>query len=71
MPWLVDEMAVAPESIYDIALKIPGVINCHDIASRGVVGRQVFIEMHLIVEARDVKTAHVKILGSKDARVYL
>lgn len=39
-------------------MKIPCVINCHDIASRGVVGRQVFIEMHLIVEAKDVKTAH-------------
>ena len=58
LPWLVDEMAVAPETIYDIALKVPGVINCHDIASRGVVGRQVFIEMHLIVDAKDVETAH-------------
>jgi divalent metal cation (Fe/Co/Zn/Cd) transporter len=34
------------------------VLNCHDIASRGVVGRQVFIEMHLIVDAKDVETAH-------------
>jgi divalent metal cation (Fe/Co/Zn/Cd) transporter len=34
------------------------VINCHEIASRGVVGRQVFIEMHLIVDAPDVETAH-------------
>ncbi|MGB3640152.1 MAG: cation diffusion facilitator family transporter [Rivularia sp. (in: cyanobacteria)] len=58
LPWLVDEMAVAPETIYDIALKVPGVINCHNIASRGVVGRQVFIEMHLIVDAKDVETAH-------------
>ncbi|AFY56643.1 cation diffusion facilitator family transporter [Rivularia sp. PCC 7116] len=58
LPWLVDEMAIAPETINDIALKVPGVINCHDIASRGVIGRQVFIEMHLIVAARDVKTAH-------------
>ncbi|MBD0304214.1 MAG: cation-efflux pump, partial [Tolypothrix sp. T3-bin4] len=37
----------------------PGVINCHDIASRGVLGRQVFIEMHLIVDAPDVETAHL------------
>ncbi len=58
LPWLVDEMAIAPETIYDIALKVPGVINCHDIASRGVIGRQIFIEMHLIVEAKDVETAH-------------
>ncbi|OUL22208.1 cation diffusion facilitator family transporter [Nostoc sp. 106C] len=58
LPSLVDEMAIAPEAIHAIALSVPGVINCHDIASRGVLGRQVFIEMHLIVNAADVETAH-------------
>ena len=58
LPWLVDEIAIAPEAIHAIALSVPGVINCHDIASRGVVGRQTFIEMHLIVGAKDVETAH-------------
>jgi cation diffusion facilitator family transporter len=58
LPLLVDQMAIAPETIHDIAISVPGVINCHDIASRGVVGRQVFIEMHLIVDAPDVETAH-------------
>ena len=58
LPWLVDQMAIAPETIHAIAVSIPGVINCHDIASRGVIGRQVFIEMHLIVDAPDVETAH-------------
>lgn len=58
LPWLVDEMAVAPEAIHAIAMAVPGVLNCHDIASRGVVGRQIFIEMHLIVNAKDVETAH-------------
>jgi cation diffusion facilitator family transporter len=58
LPWLVDEMAIAPEAIYDIVLSVPGVLNCHDIASRGVLGRQVFIEMHLIVDSPDVETAH-------------
>jgi cation diffusion facilitator family transporter len=58
LPWLVDEMAIAPEAIHAIALSVPGVINCHDIASRGVLGRQIFIEMHLIVDASDVETAH-------------
>jgi cation diffusion facilitator family transporter len=58
LPWLVDQMAIAPEIIHAIATAVPGVINCHDIASRGVVGRQVFIEMHLIVNAPDVETAH-------------
>jgi cation diffusion facilitator family transporter len=58
LPWLIDEMAVAPEEIHDLVLGVPGVVNCHDIASRGALGRQVFMEMHLIVEAEDVRTAH-------------
>ena len=65
LPWLVDEMAIlyegsanAPEVIHAIAIDVPGVVNCHSIASRGVVGRQVFIEMHTIVDAVDVETAH-------------
>ncbi len=58
LPWLVDEMAIAPEAIHQLVMEVPGVINCHDIASRGLVGRQVFIEMHLIVAATDVETAH-------------
>ncbi|ERN40918.1 cation diffusion facilitator family transporter [Rubidibacter lacunae KORDI 51-2] len=58
LPWLVDEIAIAPEAIDAIAMQVPGVINCHDIASRGVLGRQVFVEMHMVVAARDVETAH-------------
>jgi cation diffusion facilitator family transporter len=58
LPWLVDEMAIAPEEIQKLAMQVPGVINCHDIASRGLVGRQVFIEMHMIVDAKEVETAH-------------
>lgn len=58
LPWLVDEMAIAPEAIHSIVMKVPGVLNCHSIASRGIVGRQAFIEMHLIVDAADVETAH-------------
>jgi divalent metal cation (Fe/Co/Zn/Cd) transporter len=58
LPWLVDQVAIAPETIQAIVMQVPGVINCHDIASRGVLGRQAFIEMHLIVDAKDVETAH-------------
>jgi cation diffusion facilitator family transporter len=58
LPILVDEAAIAPEEIAAIATSVPGVINCHDIASRGVVGQQVFIEMHMIVAPQDVETAH-------------
>ncbi|MEP0868472.1 cation diffusion facilitator family transporter [Trichocoleus desertorum AS-A10] len=68
LPWLVDEMAIAPEAIHAIAAQVPGVINCHSIASRGVLGRQVFIEMHLIVDATDVETAH-QITEALEARL--
>ena len=68
LPWLVDEIAIAPEAIHRIVMDVPGVINCHDIASRGLLGRQVFIEMHLIVEAKDVETAH-KITEQVEARL--
>jgi cation diffusion facilitator family transporter len=59
LPTLVDEMAIAPEAVEEIARTVEGVINCHDIATRGVVGRQVFIEMHMIVSATDVESAHL------------
>lgn len=68
LPWLVDEMAVAPEAIQAIAMQVPGVLNCHDIASRGVLGRQIFIEMHMIVDAEDVETAH-RITEEVEARL--
>lgn len=58
LPWLVDEMAIAPEAIYAMVMQVPGVQNCHSIASRGIVGRQTFIEMHLIVNVPDVETSH-------------
>ena len=58
LPWLVDEIAIAPEAIHSLVMTIPGVINCHDIASRGLLGRQVFIEMHLVVDTGDVERAH-------------
>jgi len=58
LPQLVDEMAIAPEEIHQLVLSVAGVLNCHDVASRGVVGQQVFIEMHLIVSPSNVVEAH-------------
>ncbi len=68
LPSLVDEMAIAPETISAIALSVPGAVNCHNIASRGVLGRQVFIEMHMVVEAKDVENAH-RITEEVEARL--
>lgn len=58
LPWLVDEMAIAPEAIHNAVINVPGVLNCHDIASRGLLGRQTFIEMHLVVDSDSVEVAH-------------
>ncbi|MEB3276156.1 MAG: cation transporter [Cyanobacteriota bacterium] len=58
LPWLLDQIALAPEAIHQVAMAVPGVLNCHDIASRGVRGQQVFIDMHMVVEATDLVTAH-------------
>lgn len=58
LPWLVDEMAIAPEAIHTQVMEIPGVVNCHSIASRGLLGRQVFIDMHLVVKPTSVEAAH-------------
>lgn len=58
LPWLVDEMAIAPEAIHKQVMQVPGVVNCHSIASRGLLGRQVFIDMHLVVQPTDLRAAH-------------
>jgi cation diffusion facilitator family transporter len=58
LPWLVDEMAIAPEAIHAQVMQVPGVLNCHSIASRGLLGRQVFIDMHLVVKPTTVEAAH-------------
>ncbi len=58
LPQLIDQVAVDPEAIRAVAMGVPGVLNCHAIASRGVVGDQVFMELHLVVDATDLATAH-------------
>lgn len=58
LPWLVDATAIAPEAVQKLALAVPGVVDCHDVTSRGLIGRQVFVEMHLVTQARDVETSH-------------
>jgi divalent metal cation (Fe/Co/Zn/Cd) transporter len=54
LPWLVDQIAIAPEAINEQALGLPGVLDCHDIASKGVLGQQVFIDMHRVVDVDDL-----------------
>jgi cation diffusion facilitator family transporter len=49
MPFLVRQVAIAPEAIAQIVRQVDGVTHCFEIQSRGVVGRQVFVEMRLVL----------------------
>ncbi len=47
LPMLLKPMAIAPEAINKIACQVEGVTRCTRILSRGLVGRHVWIELHL------------------------
>ncbi len=47
LPMLLKPTAIAPEAIAQIACQTEGVTRCTRILSRGMVGRQVWIELHI------------------------
>ncbi|MGB7519277.1 MAG: cation transporter [Spirulinaceae cyanobacterium] len=49
LPLLVRQTAIAPEVLAEIALQVNGVTHCYKIQSRGIVGRLIYIQMHLVV----------------------
>jgi len=49
LPLLVQQTAIAPEVIAQIARQVGGVTHCYKIQSQGIVGRFVYIQMHLII----------------------
>jgi cation diffusion facilitator family transporter len=49
LPSLVQQVAIAPEGIAQLVRQIDGVTYCHQIRSRGLVGRQVLIELRLVI----------------------
>ncbi|MFS8911194.1 cation diffusion facilitator family transporter [Synechococcus sp. H60.3] len=58
LPFLTDRVAIPPETLRELVLSLPGVLDCHDITSRGIPGQMIFIEMHMVVEPLDVESAH-------------
>lgn len=48
-PLMVEQTAIAPEILAQIARQVGGVTHCYHIRSRGLVGRFVYVQMHLIV----------------------
>jgi divalent metal cation (Fe/Co/Zn/Cd) transporter len=49
-PLMVEQTAIAPEVLAQIARQVEGVTHCYQIRSRGLVGRLVYVQMHLIVQ---------------------
>lgn len=49
LPLLIRQIAIAPEAIAQTIHQIEGITHCYDIQTRGVVGRQIFVEMRLIL----------------------
>lgn len=58
IPFLSDRVAIPAREIMEIVMDVYGVLNCHSITSRGVVGQEIFIEMHLIVAPRNIDEAY-------------
>ncbi len=58
IPFLTDTVAIPPEALRKLAMRVSGVLDCHEITSRGIIGQMVFIEMHMVVEPMDIEAAH-------------
>lgn len=57
LPMMVRQIAIAPEAIVQIVRQVQGVTHCYEVRSRGIVGRQVFVAMRLVL--------HPEFLGMK------
>jgi cation diffusion facilitator family transporter len=49
LPLMVRQVAIAPEAILQLVKQVQGVTHCYQVRSRGIVGRQVFVEMQLVL----------------------
>jgi len=57
LPSLMKQMAIAPEALAQTIHQVEGITHCYGIQSRGVVGRQVFVEMRLILHPECMSVA--------------
>lgn len=57
LPVLTDRISHDPQTIARVVREVPGVVNVHDIRSRGGP-RESFVQMHLVVDRQDVAGAH-------------
>lgn len=59
LPTMLRPMAIAPEAIAHIVSQVEGVTRCVRIRSRGLVGRQVLIELHIALHPEFLGVAHI------------
>jgi cation diffusion facilitator family transporter len=59
VPLLLRPMAIAPEAIAHLVTQVEGVTRCMRIRSRGLVGRQVWVELHLAIHPDFLGIAHI------------
>ena len=59
LPSMMYQMAIAPESLSKLAAKIEGVADCRELRSQGVLGRQVVIQMYLLLQPEFMSMAHL------------
>ncbi|MGL5833245.1 MAG: cation diffusion facilitator family transporter [Waterburya sp.] len=65
IPFLSDRVAISAKEIMEIVMDVYGVLNCHSITSRGVIGQEIFIEMHLVVAPREIDAAYTIVTAVK------
>jgi divalent metal cation (Fe/Co/Zn/Cd) transporter len=49
LPSMMQQVAIAPESLIATIRQVEGILHCYDLRSRGMVGRLVYVEMRLIL----------------------
>jgi len=59
MPSLVYQVAIAPETLAQIASQVEGVSDCPRVHSQGVIGHQLFIRMYLLLHPEFMSVAHL------------
>lgn len=58
LPMLLRPTAIAPEAIAHLVSQVEGVTRCQRIRSRGMVGRQVWVELHLALHPEYMEMAN-------------
>ncbi len=58
LPMLLRPTAIAPEAIAHLVSQVEGVTHCQRIRSRGMVGRQVWVELHLALHPEYMEMAN-------------